>query len=117
NLIQRDCYTFCFLVYSYSHHGDLHSCPTRRSSDLVDRRQKDLDDEGDHAADTVARVLLHLVAGLVSPVPTVEMERDDEGAHGRRDRKSTRLNSSHVAISYAVYCLKKKKKQQNEINV
>src|SRR5438067_4874827 len=31
-------------------------------------------------------------------------------AHGRiRDRKSTRLNSSHVSISYAVFCLKKKK--------
>src|SRR5207253_10441906 len=29
----------------------------------------------------------------------------------RSDRKSTRLNSSHVAISYAVFCLKKKKKQ------
>src|SRR5690625_6402019 len=29
-----------------------------------------------------------------------------------RDRKSTRLNSSHVAISYAVFCLKKKKEQQ-----
>src|SRR5690625_6693283 len=29
----------------------------------------------------------------------------------RLDRKSTRLNSSHVAISYAVFCLKKKKKQ------
>src|SRR5690625_5633628 len=28
------------------------------------------------------------------------------------DRKSTRLNSSHVAISYAVFCLKKKKKQK-----
>src|SRR5439155_11023276 len=28
-----------------------------------------------------------------------------------RDRKSTRLNSSHVAISYAVFCLKKKKNQ------
>src|SRR5690625_5871401 len=28
---------------------------------------------------------------------------------GARDRKSTRLNSSHVAISYAVFCLKKKK--------
>src|SRR5204863_8151050 len=28
-----------------------------------------------------------------------------------RDRKSTRLNSSHVEISYAVFCLKKKKKQ------
>src|SRR5690625_5543537 len=32
----------------------------------------------------------------------------------RRDRKSTRLNSSHVAISYAVFCLKKKKKQTKE---
>src|SRR5690625_6034335 len=30
--------------------------------------------------------------------------------HCTRDRKSTRLNSSHVAISYAVFCLKKKKK-------
>src|SRR5690625_229776 len=30
----------------------------------------------------------------------------------RRDRKSTRLNSSHVAISYAVFCLKKKTKQE-----
>src|SRR5690625_6444240 len=29
------------------------------------------------------------------------------------DRKSTRLNSSHVAISYAVFCLKKKKKRRN----
>src|SRR5437773_10441641 len=28
------------------------------------------------------------------------------------DRKSTRLNSSHITISYAVFCLKKKKKQQ-----
>src|SRR5207253_4166346 len=30
------------------------------------------------------------------------------------DRKSTRLNSSHVAISYAVFCLKKKKKHSQE---
>src|SRR3989442_11830156 len=30
------------------------------------------------------------------------------------DRKSTRLNSSHVRISYAVFCLKKKKKQSDE---
>src|SRR5437870_9466903 len=29
----------------------------------------------------------------------------------KQDRKSTRLNSSHVAISYAVFCLKKKKKK------
>src|SRR5215208_7616907 len=31
-----------------------------------------------------------------------------------RDRKSTRLNSSHVAISYAVFCLKKKKTNTNQ---
>src|SRR5947209_15678778 len=33
---------------------------------------------------------------------------------GRRDRKSTRLNSSHANISYAVFCLKKKKKKHNK---
>src|SRR5207249_9422332 len=32
---------------------------------------------------------------------------------GDQDRKSTRLNSSHVSISYAVFCLKKKKKKLN----
>src|SRR5438067_6399669 len=32
------------------------------------------------------------------------------GAHLGKDRKSTRLNSSHVSISYAVFCLKKKKR-------
>src|SRR5438477_7628419 len=31
-----------------------------------------------------------------------------------RDRKSTRLNSSHMSISYAVFCLKKKKKKQKK---
>src|SRR5439155_2147478 len=34
---------------------------------------------------------------------------------GRGDRKSTRLNSSHVAISYAVFCLKKKKSKDRLI--
>src|SRR5437870_10878759 len=33
---------------------------------------------------------------------------------GLKDRKSTRLNSSHVAISYAVFCLKKKTKSASE---
>src|SRR6266702_3553015 len=35
--------------------------------------------------------------------------RSGQGARRHQDRKSTRLNSSHVAISYAVFCLKKKK--------
>src|SRR5207249_10753343 len=33
------------------------------------------------------------------------------------DRKSTRLNSSHVSISYAVFCLKKKKKKKKKIKI
>src|SRR5207253_10744100 len=40
--------------------------------------------------------------------------RGDRRGHHGADRKSTRLNSSHVAISYAVFCLKKKKKNKIE---
>src|SRR5438874_8184731 len=38
-------------------------------------------------------------------------DRSDHKKDDERDRKSTRLNSSHVEISYAVFCLKKKKRQ------
>src|SRR2546426_6715653 len=38
---------------------------------------------------------------------------DETLAVWRRDRKSTRLNSSHLVISYAVFCLKKKKQQKS----
>src|SRR5207253_5296533 len=38
------------------------------------------------------------------------------GVDSKEDRKSTRLNSSHVAISYAVFCLKKKKKKKQKID-
>src|SRR5947209_16470992 len=38
----------------------------------------------------------------------------DTGYVHALDRKSTRLNSSHANISYAVFCLKKKKQEQNE---
>src|SRR5439155_224456 len=39
------------------------------------------------------------------------MEQNPEALESAVDRKSTRLNSSHVAISYAVFCLKKKKRR------
>src|SRR5690625_6676081 len=39
---------------------------------------------------------------------------EDKREENKKDRKSTRLNSSHVAISYAVFCLKKKKKKQKK---
>src|SRR5699024_11598612 len=42
---------------------------------------------------------------------TVSSTRPPRESHPRLDRKSTRLNSSHVSISYAVFCLKKKIKQ------
>src|SRR5256886_3266154 len=38
-----------------------------------------------------------------------QVQRAVHGIHGQQDRKSTRLNSSHSQISYAVFCLKKKK--------
>src|SRR5947207_5102279 len=38
-----------------------------------------------------------------------------DAAHPARDRKSTRLNSSHTVISYAVFCLKKKKHTSDEL--
>src|SRR5690349_22798748 len=58
-------------------------------------------------------------AGLPAPVSRArslrrdyrlgEQRRDVRDPHARTDRKSTRLNSSPVEISYAVFCLKKKK--------
>src|SRR5947209_13490921 len=59
---------------------------------------------------------------LLARVPQPRPRRQPGGVHRRRgldrgaplapgDRKSTRLNSSHANISYAVFCLKKKKKE------
>src|SRR5437870_4305161 len=45
-------------------------------------------------------------------IPTVIREGDITKIKMKVDRKSTRLNSSHVAISYAVFCLKKKKRSK-----
>src|SRR2546427_6624631 len=42
----------------------------------------------------------------------LRLEPADDGAARHPDRKSTRLNSSHSQISYAVFCLKKKKKKK-----
>src|SRR6267154_4199304 len=45
----------------------------------------------------------------------VDRHRPGEQLQRRQDRKSTRLNSSHPSISYAVFCLKKKKKKNIKI--
>src|SRR5256885_9522908 len=47
----------------------------------------------------------------LSQGPFLGRGQDRKEQCGNEDRKSTRLNSSHLVISYAVFCLKKKKKQ------
>src|SRR5256885_13171916 len=49
----------------------------------------------------------------VASAPRAAGEHDERG-FGATDRKSTRLNSSHLVISYAVFCLKKKKKKYKQ---
>src|SRR2546429_2768562 len=44
---------------------------------------------------------------------SIELLEENFSPRGHEDRKSTRLNSSHGYISYAVFCLKKKKKHHN----
>src|SRR2546427_8231688 len=56
-------------------------------------------------------------AGAVDPSRNVDLPMQHGGAQlldrlGQRDRKSTRLNSSHSQNSYAVFCLKKKKNKK-----
>src|SRR5205814_9288041 len=93
----------CFLICYFVAVGALHSFPTRRSSDLAG-----VAGGGSGGA---------LCCGASAPVEAAAL-----GAARRplkappacsripdRDRKSTRLNSSHLGISYAVFCLKKKK--------
>src|SRR5437870_9096793 len=72
----------------------------------------------------VGNLLHEHAAGLVANRISLShgYQRRTLWAHGpilrsglpHRDRKSTRLNSSHVAISYAVFCLKKKKKNNKK---
>src|SRR5256885_9961448 len=50
-------------------------------------------------------------------LPHVCSELQKVEARGKEDRKSTRLNSSHLVISYAVFCLKKKKKDYHSMTI
>src|SRR5437773_6608859 len=53
-------------------------------------------------------------AEIGEPVHPVRVQREVQPI--QVDRKSTRLNSSHITISYAVFCLKKKKKKKKKKN-
>src|SRR5207249_9782873 len=62
------------------------------------------------------RLIIRIVHGRMNIGPVAYATPKDPGPRcgdsDGRDRKSTRLNSSHVSISYAVFCLKKKKKNR-----
>src|SRR5690242_13766657 len=62
-----------------------------------------------HRRVVAERALLVVEQGTDEP-PHGLRDRQARGEVGGEDRKSTRLNSSHMSISYAVFCLKKKKK-------
>src|SRR5690606_39879764 len=91
-------YFSSLFFYCSRDHRALHSFPTRRSSDLA-RPKPPLPDRWNWPCP-------------VWPSSYKNESRADE-KHFHRDRKSTRLNSSHVKISYAVFCLKKKKKKSD----
>src|SRR5690625_6695264 len=56
--------------------------------------------------------ILDSLAAVRLSIPEKSTKSPISEVASMRDRKSTRLNSSHVAISYAVFCLKKKKKNK-----
>src|SRR6478672_12619307 len=65
----------------------------------------------DTATTEIYTLSLHDALPISRWPPSRCRDRAPGGAGPRRDRKSTRLNSSHDQISYAVFCLKKKKQQ------
>src|SRR5699024_12677229 len=102
-----------FLVPSFRYIRDLLPFPTRRSSDLnpVSADQPGLHG-GPHRVPAGVRQFHFGGAadfGGVDVGPAGRTAPHLLEAETAEDRKSTRLNSSHVSISYAVFCLKKKK--------
>src|SRR5690606_41736196 len=94
----------------------LHSFPTRRSSDLRREEARATKEDvrgGDRGGARRSppgegtRSALASRSGALPRVPSMA-RRGGDRERDEGDRKSTRLNSSHVKISYAVFCLKKK---------
>src|SRR5437763_16586348 len=93
----RTCAPLFVLFFFFAFFGvprDPHSFPTRRSSDLLPPHVHAVRDLAHHRSRVQA-----MAASMKAVIVSV-------------DRKSTRLNSSHRCISYAVFCLKKKNNKQ-----
>src|SRR5437667_10930808 len=92
------------LFYSYRQHRSLHSFPTRRSSDLM-RSEIPVNASYKVFDDALAAAKRYQGVVIASP-PAFHVDQSRHPGNAS-DRKSTRLNSSHITISYAVFCLKK----------
>src|SRR5690606_41617162 len=100
--------SFVSFLSAYVSATVLLSFPTRRSSDLdALRAQLALDHHLRGDARMVGARLPQRVAALHAA--EADQRVHDGVVEAMADRKSTRLNSSHVKTSYAVFCLKKKK--------
>src|SRR5690606_41590596 len=103
-----------FFSFSCSRHPrDLPSFPTRRSSDLSFELIEipHVRISGKNSADirlVVDALDLCYTKSHVDTFVIISGDSDFSPLVSKLDRKSTRLNSSHVKISYAVFCLKKK---------
>src|SRR5207248_9750130 len=98
-----------FSFSCYAHHRYLPSFPTRRSSDLVQAHRAELRPDG--GGDALRQSLRACGAeGHIAGKGETGLDEAADRAALLIDRKSTRLNSSHRTISYAVFCLKKKKR-------
>src|SRR5207253_8551158 len=96
--------------------GQLHSCPSRRSSDLSTTNMMMRSTRPSLMEIPAASEAMPVAKGLIVEAVTSRAETSPRmrlGFPSARDRKSTRLNSSHVANSYAVCCLKIKKYHQH----
>src|SRR5207253_5781147 len=96
---------------------NLHSLPTRRSSDLEDRKPEIRNDNLNRSVEELELSVrsynclknanIQTIGELVQKSENEMLKTKNFGRKSLNeiDRKSTRLNSSHVAISYAVFCL------------
>src|SRR5205814_6601683 len=104
-------------LYSHVPHSYLLSFPTRRSSDLPQDWLSPLNPRWDPSR-RVATIILKGRRQYAEPEKPGDIHAQSshrwqkvQASEKAQDRKSTRLNSSHLGISYAVFCLKKKKKK------
>src|SRR5689334_23423533 len=92
-------------------HRHSHSFPTLRSSDLPDEQLRRVMPVLEALAGATDLTALLSIDTTQAPVAEAALKSGVGIVNDISDRKSTRLNSSHSSISYAVFCLKKKNKQ------